>query len=399
MLSKFATAYFANKNHNKTKSDQNYVSKSVKALGFPLQGLPEVEKSKGFKALRNNFTIDLENFCMSIMQKYVFPVNDLNVKAKKHQFYIAFCKLLHGLVTIYIAQSEIRGYPKDVAIANLVTAKNDTILVPINMNTKQFLKAYIKAHGIQVFPKPTIENDIADLIDKVNGAPPIGTAANVDANQEESGKAAPPQDQAEGANDRNQDNEMMELTANAELIGDKVTVCRNILDAIMKCVIKPVQQFHKQRLDNKEAKQIKVAITLPQVSDTAQQVAQVVASEQPAKRPVLCGLIQETASKSTSNLEKHLQSLEDKLKAATLKAGKTAAKNEKGDGTKSPLKRILQKKGKPAALNPVPKKKSASTNTRAQGGNNNATMRDNKKKKPKKPCISFDGNKEGQHTN
>jgi hypothetical protein len=78
---------------------------------------------------------------MSIMQKYVFPVNNLNVKAKKHQFYIAFCKLLRGLETIYIAQCVIKGYPKDVATADLIAAKNDTILVLINMNTKQFLKA------------------------------------------------------------------------------------------------------------------------------------------------------------------------------------------------------------------------------------------------------------------
>jgi hypothetical protein len=191
---------------------------------------------------------------MSIMQKYVFPVNDLNVEAKKHQFYIAFCKLLRGLMTIYIAQCGIKGYPKDVAIADLIAAKNDTILVPINMNTKQFLKAYVKAHGIQVFPKPTIDSNIAKMINEVNGAPPIDSAANVDANQEENGKAAPPQDQAEGADNRNQDNEMMELTANTELIGRRVAVCCNIFDAIMKCAIGPIQLFHKQRLDNKEAK-------------------------------------------------------------------------------------------------------------------------------------------------
>jgi hypothetical protein len=263
VLSKFASVFYANKKHNKTKLDQNYVSKSVKALGFPLQGLPEVEQSKGFKALHNDFTIDLENFRVSIMQKYVFPVNNLNVEAKKHQFYIAFCKLLRGLATIYIVQCGIKGYPKDVAVADLITAKNDTILVPINMNTKQFLKAYVKAHGIQVFPKPTIDNSIAKVINEVNDAPPIDAAANVDANQEENGKAAPPQDQAEGADDRNQDDEMIELTANAELIGGRVAVCRNIFDAIMKCVIGPIQLFHKQRLDNKEAKQIKAAIALP----------------------------------------------------------------------------------------------------------------------------------------
>jgi hypothetical protein len=171
VLIKFATVYYANKKHKETKLDQNYVSKSNKASGFPLQELPEVEQSKGFKALHNIFTIDLKKFCMSIMQKYVFPVNDLNGKAKTHHFYITFCQLLRGLVPIFIAQCGIRGYSKDTAITNLVAAKNDTILVPINMNTKQFLKAYVKAHGIQVSPKPTIDNDIADLMDEFNGAP------------------------------------------------------------------------------------------------------------------------------------------------------------------------------------------------------------------------------------
>ena len=61
VLSKFATAYYADEKHKETKSDQNYVSKAVKALGFPLQGLPEVEQSEGFKALCNDFTIDLKN--------------------------------------------------------------------------------------------------------------------------------------------------------------------------------------------------------------------------------------------------------------------------------------------------------------------------------------------------
>ena len=68
MLSKFATVYYADEKHKETKSDQNCLSKAVKALGFPLQGLPEVEQSKGFKALRNDFTIDLEKFHMSIMR-------------------------------------------------------------------------------------------------------------------------------------------------------------------------------------------------------------------------------------------------------------------------------------------------------------------------------------------
>ncbi len=39
VLRKFANAYNADKKHKETKSDQKYVSKSVKALGFPLQGV------------------------------------------------------------------------------------------------------------------------------------------------------------------------------------------------------------------------------------------------------------------------------------------------------------------------------------------------------------------------
>ena len=404
VLSKFATAYYADEKHKETKSDQNYVSKAVKALGFPLQGLPEVEQSEGFKALRNDFTIDLEKFRMSIMQNYVFPVNDLNVEAKKNQFYIAFCKLLRGLATIYIAQCGITGYPEDVAIADLIAAKSDTVLVPIGLNTKQFLKAYIKAHGIQVFPKPTIDNDIADLIDEINGAPRIDANADADINQGEIvliGEAALAQDQAEGEEEaRNQDDaEMIQLTANAEIIGGRSTVCRNIFDAIVRCVIEPIHTFHKQRVDNEEAKRIKAAITLPRLSETAQRVAQVIASERPVERPVLRGLIQETANNSTSELEKRLKSLEDKLKAATLKANKSTSKNEKGDGTKSP-KSILRKKGNPAApTNQMPKKKPTSSKAVDQGDNNNVITRDNKKLKPKKRRVSFDGKKVGERTN
>ena len=110
VLSKFATAYYADEKHTKTKSDQNYVSKAVKALGFPLQGLPEVEQSKGFKALHNDFTTDLEEFRKSIMQNYILKVNNLNVAAKKHQFHTAICKLLRGLATIYIAHCAMRNY-------------------------------------------------------------------------------------------------------------------------------------------------------------------------------------------------------------------------------------------------------------------------------------------------
>ncbi len=50
---------------------------------------------------------------------------------------------------------------------------------------------------------------------------------------------------------------------------------------------------------------------------TATPNQQVIASERPTERPVLRGLLQETANKPTSNLKKHVLLLEDKLKAAS----------------------------------------------------------------------------------
>ena len=85
---------------------------------------------------------------MPIMQNYVLPLNDLTVEAKKHPFHITFCILLFGRATIYIAQCGITGCSEDVAIADLITIKNDNSLVPVILNTKQFLKTYVKAHGI-----------------------------------------------------------------------------------------------------------------------------------------------------------------------------------------------------------------------------------------------------------
>jgi hypothetical protein len=47
----------------------------------------------------------------------------------------------------------------------------------------------------------------------------------------------------------------------------------------------------------------------------------------------------------------------------------------------------------------TPKKKSANFGVPAQDTNNNITVPDNKKKKPKNHLVSYDGNKDGQHTN
>ncbi len=66
-----------------------------------------------------------------------------------------------------------------------------------------------------------------------------------------------------------------------------------------------------------------------------------------------------------------------------MKANKTAAKNEKGNGTKAPLKSIFRNKGKHAAPTQFHQKKSAKSNAPAQSSNNNATVGGSKKKEAK----------------
>jgi hypothetical protein len=78
-------------------------------------------------------------------------------------------------------------------------------------------------------------------------------------------------------------------------------------------------------------KQIKAAFTLPHLNKTAQCVATVIANKPPTQMPILQGLVNETATKTTSTMECHIKSFKDQLKVAM---GKTSneAKNPRGMG-------------------------------------------------------------------
>jgi hypothetical protein len=78
-LREFACHFYTEENAKETKSDPNYVSSSAKKLGIVLQAMPEVQESQGFKALRNNLIMELEKFCVMIMQEYILKANNLNV--------------------------------------------------------------------------------------------------------------------------------------------------------------------------------------------------------------------------------------------------------------------------------------------------------------------------------
>ena len=97
--------------------------------------------------------------------------------------------------------------------------------------------------------------------------------------------------------------------------------------------------------------------------------------------PVLRGLIDESATKATSAMERRIKSLEDQLKAAS----NNKAKKSKGDGKKK------EKKGTPAA----PKKTNAPKAPRnVQDDNNKDTACDKEREKNKgRRKKSSDGKK------
>jgi hypothetical protein len=99
-------------------------------------------------------------------------------------------------------------------------------------------------------------------------------------------------------------------------IGGRAAVSRLIYNAVFKGTIEPIQKFHLQCKENKETKRIKAAFTLSHLNETAQCVATVIANKPPTQMPILQGLVNETAIKATSAMERCNKSFEDQLKAA-----------------------------------------------------------------------------------
>ncbi len=319
------------------------------------------------------------------------------------QYHVAVCKWMRGLAQAFTAQQGVNNYSKDVAIIDLIAKHRDDILVPLGMTTKTFLAAYKAANNLQVIPSPTINFDFQGLLDKINGML-----------SEENLAAAPNDDDPNagamvviGANnmgefnlDGENDNDNLEMVdaANAALqpmegIGGRMAICGLIYNAIFKGTIEPIQKFHKQCNENDEARRIKAAFTSPRLSDAAQRVASIIANEPAAQMPVLCGLVNKTTSKSTSILERCIQSLEDQLKVAVASKKSRGAKKVKGDGKNQP-KSILQNKGTPAApKKSAPKKSAPKKSSPNQDAANKGSARAKEGKKPSRQKVSFNGKK------
>jgi hypothetical protein len=109
-------------------------------------------------------------------------------------------------------------------------------------------------------------------------------------------------------------------------IGGRAAVSHLIYDAAFKSTIKLIQKFHLQRKENEKTKQIKAAFTLPRLNKATQHVATLIANKPPVQMPILRGLINETATKATSAMERYIESLKDQLKAAVGKTPNGAKK-------------------------------------------------------------------------
>ncbi len=281
-----------------------------------------------------------------ITQEYVLKANDLNVDAKQGRYHAAICKWIRGLAQAFIAQQNIYNYNEDVAVLDLIVGNQDDILVFLGIPLPKFLAAYKGAHNLQGIPTPTIYFNFQDELDQINGTAPLGAEAAPPRTPLAPGAPFTPGngalvvitggDHSGNQDDKEEEQEMIDATnaIKTAAIGGRAAVSHLIYDAVIKGTIEPIRKFYLQHKENKEMKQIKAAFTLPRLNEAAQCVATIIANKTPAQMPILQGLVNETATKTTSAMERHIKSLKDQLKAAMIKTP-NGAKKSKGKGKKS----------------------------------------------------------------
>ncbi len=289
---------------------------------------------------------------------------------------------------------------------DLIASTPDDILVPLGITLPNFLAAYKAANQLQGgIPTPTVDFNFQNELNRINGTPQLAIEDQpTTVTHLATGKNNLNLTETLFDEENNLEQEMMDASTAVETaaIGGRAAICRLIRCAFFKGTIEPIQKIHLQRKENDKTKWIKAAFTLPCLNKAAQRVATIIVNEPPAQMPVLFGLVQETATKTTSAMEHRIQSLEDQLKAVSCN---TKAKKVKGDGTKKKLQGILKNKGTPvtskesAPKKSTPKKSTPKESANAQGARNNDSKHAKGKKKQRKRSISFDGKNAGKATN
>jgi hypothetical protein len=78
--------------------------------------------------------------------RFVFPVQDMNVKAMQKRFQLSFCWLLLMAAKGFVAQVEMEGYNATVAIMDLLAKHGNKVVAPLNVTLHDFL-VLLKEHS------------------------------------------------------------------------------------------------------------------------------------------------------------------------------------------------------------------------------------------------------------
>ncbi len=108
------------------------------------------------------------------MQNYVLKVNDMNVEVKGKRYRAAICKRISSLAQEFVVQQGIINYNKDVAMMDLTTSAQDSILIPLGFTLPKFVASYKVANNLQGrIPTPTVNFNFQNELNRINGTPPL----------------------------------------------------------------------------------------------------------------------------------------------------------------------------------------------------------------------------------
>ena len=417
--------YHYGKKLEEAKSNPNYVSTSVKGINFELQVDADAQDGEAFKTIRNDLTAALEECRIEMTRKFVLPAQELTLEAKGKRYLAAICIYVHQLTSMYIAQGGTKDYDAHQAVVDLVYVKFDELFVPFSMKPCDFLPSYKAVHKLKLMPMPKVGASAGNtritalevLLHRLNGTS-IGTSSSSSSSSQATcttltlvDDTTSPADQTDDTQPSLENDVDMEDIAQAyrnDIVGGRMYVLRQTWMAIQGTLHDAIIKFNDQAKTNDEALRIKKALTPITMSQSAARVSTLLNKEAPVAPPILRGLIQEESTnvtaKTLEQLQRRLQSTEDKLSAMTKSkkagGGGTKTKNTPRTGTpiaansnaqsKTTPKKSSKKKSEQQSDKSSSKKKSnKSKSRRDRDANSNATTSDSRRSNGNKQQVSF----------
>jgi hypothetical protein len=151
-----------------------------RTVGMKLQAVSEVTKSAGYKTLEDELVGKIEALQRNWAMRYVLPMQDLNVRAMRKRFQLSYCRLLSSAAKGFIAQVGAEGYNASIAIMDLLAMHGNDVAAPLNVTPHDFVVLFKEAAGLTTIPTPTVDHSMIELINKINGTPPLGARGQED---------------------------------------------------------------------------------------------------------------------------------------------------------------------------------------------------------------------------